>query len=129
LDLAWRREVLKTSVWVLLSMAVTGREGFNGNRNQQNYRSTMEHGKVKLGRRSCFRSVENFGKWIEWLLTGKVRQACRCEGPCHERGEKERGAAVLFAISKEFGKSVDWLLTGKAFVEPKKRVTKDPTEL
>jgi len=46
-----------------------------------------------------------------------------------ERGEKEPGAAVLLAISKEFGKSVDWLLTGKAFVEPKKRVTKDPTEL
>ena len=42
-----------------------------------------------------------------------------------ERGEKEPGAAVLLAISKEFGKSVDRLLTGKAFVEPKKRVTKD----
>ena len=46
-----------------------------------------------------------------------------------ERGEKEAGAAVLLAISQTFGKSVDWLLTGKAFVEPKKRVTKDPTEL
>ena len=46
-----------------------------------------------------------------------------------ERGEKEPGAAVLLAVSREFGKSVDWLLTGKAFVEPKKRVTKDPTEL
>jgi transcriptional regulator with XRE-family HTH domain len=45
-----------------------------------------------------------------------------------ERGEKEAGAAVLLAISREFGKSVDWLLTGKAFVEPKKRVTKDLTE-
>jgi transcriptional regulator with XRE-family HTH domain len=46
-----------------------------------------------------------------------------------ERGEREAGAAVLLAISREFGKSVDWLLTGKAFVEAKKRVTKDPTEL
>jgi hypothetical protein len=35
----------------------------------------------------------------------------------------------FFAISKEFGKSVDWLLTGKTFVEPKKRIPKDPSEL
>ena len=49
LDPAWRREVLKTIVRVLLSVAVTGREGFNGNRNQPNYLSTMERGKVKIG--------------------------------------------------------------------------------
>jgi hypothetical protein len=35
LDLVWRREVLKTSVRALLSVSVTGREGFNGNQNQQ----------------------------------------------------------------------------------------------
>ena len=42
--------MLKTSVRALLSVAVTGREeGFNGNRNQPNYLSTMEHGKVEIG--------------------------------------------------------------------------------
>jgi hypothetical protein len=30
LDLAWRREVVKTSVRALLSVTVTGREGVNG---------------------------------------------------------------------------------------------------
>ena len=50
LDLAWRREVLKTSVRALLSVACyrQGR-GFNGNRNQPNSLSTMEHDKVKIG--------------------------------------------------------------------------------
>ena len=36
---------------------------------------------------------------------------------------------VLLAISREFGESLDWLLTRMAFVEPRKRVAKDPTEL
>jgi hypothetical protein len=50
LDPAWRREVVNTSVRALLSVAVTGREeGFNGNRNQQNSLSTMEHGKEEIG--------------------------------------------------------------------------------
>jgi hypothetical protein len=57
IGLAWRREVLKTSVRVLRSVAVTGREGVNGNRNQRNSLSTME-------------SVGSFGNSIEWLLTG-----------------------------------------------------------
>jgi hypothetical protein len=33
-NLARRREVVKTSVQALLSVAVTGKEGVNGNRNQ-----------------------------------------------------------------------------------------------
>jgi hypothetical protein len=71
LDLAWRREVLKTSVRALLSVAVTGREeGFNGNRNQQNSLSTMEPGKVEIGADILLRISREFGKSIEWLLTG-----------------------------------------------------------
>ena len=45
LDLAWRREVVKTSVERRFPWLVTGRkDGFNRNRNQQNYLSTMENG-------------------------------------------------------------------------------------
>ena len=70
LALAWRREVLKTSVRALRSVAVTGREGFHGNRNQQNSLSTMEPGKVEIGAEILLRISPEFGKSIEWLLTG-----------------------------------------------------------
>jgi hypothetical protein len=71
LDLAWRREVLKTSVRALLSVACyrQGR-GFNGNRNQPNSLSTMEHGKVEIGAEILLRISREFAKNIEWLLTG-----------------------------------------------------------
>ena len=70
-DLAWRREVLKTSVRALRSVAVTGREeGFNGNLNQRNSLSTMEHGKAEIGAEILLRISPEFGKSIEWLLTG-----------------------------------------------------------
>jgi hypothetical protein len=50
---------------------VTGREqGFNGNRNQQNSLSTVEHGKVKIGAEILLPISREFGKSIEWLLTG-----------------------------------------------------------
>jgi hypothetical protein len=54
LDLAWRREVLKTSIRALLSVAVTGREGFNGNQNQQRAISSKRgigYREESLGRR------------------------------------------------------------------------------
>ena len=41
--------MLKTTVRALLSVAVTGREQGNGNWNQRNSLSTMEHGKVEIG--------------------------------------------------------------------------------
>ena len=41
--------MVKTSIRALPSVPVTGREGFNGNRNQQNSLSTMERGKVEVG--------------------------------------------------------------------------------
>ena len=47
-----------------------GEEGFNGNRNQQNYLSTMERGKVKLGAEILRPISREFGKSIEWLPTG-----------------------------------------------------------
>jgi hypothetical protein len=66
-----RREVLKTSVRALLSVAVPSREErFNGNRNQQNSLSPMEHGKVEIGAEILLRISREFGKSIEWLLTG-----------------------------------------------------------
>jgi hypothetical protein len=69
LALAWRREVLKTSVRALRSVAVTGREeGFNGNRNQQSSLSTMEPGKVEIGAEILLPIGREFGKSIEWLL-------------------------------------------------------------
>jgi hypothetical protein len=71
LDFAWRREVVKTSVRVLPSVAVTGREEvFNGNRNQPNYLSTIEHGKVEVGAEILLRPSRKFGNSIEWLLAG-----------------------------------------------------------
>ena len=37
----------------------------------QNYLSTMEHGKVQIGAEILLRISQEFGKTIEWLLTGK----------------------------------------------------------
>jgi hypothetical protein len=71
LDLAWRREVLNTCVRVVRSVAVTGREGVNGNRNQPNSLSTMEHGKVEIGSEILLRISREFARNIEWLLTGE----------------------------------------------------------
>jgi hypothetical protein len=62
--------VVKTSVRALFSVAVTGREGVNGNRNQRNSLSTMEHGKVEIGAEILLRISRRFGNSIEWLLTG-----------------------------------------------------------
>ena len=36
----------------------------------QNYLSTMEHGKVQIGAEILLRISQEFGKSIEWLLTG-----------------------------------------------------------
>lgn len=37
----------------------------------QNYLSTMEHGKVEIGAAILLRISHEFGKSIEWLLTGE----------------------------------------------------------
>jgi transcriptional regulator with XRE-family HTH domain len=36
----------------------------------QNYLSTTEHGTVEIRVRSCFGISREFGKSVEWLLTG-----------------------------------------------------------
>jgi len=57
----------RRSPWLL-----TGRkEGFSGNRNQQNYLSTMERGKVEIGAEILLRISREFAKSVEWLLTGE----------------------------------------------------------
>ena len=38
----------------------------------QNYLSTMEHGKVQIGAEILLRISQEFGKSIEWLLTGEL---------------------------------------------------------
>ena len=40
--------------------------GINGNRNQRNSLSTMEHGKVEIGTEILLRISREFGKSIEW---------------------------------------------------------------
>jgi len=37
----------------------------------QNYLSTMEHGKVEIGSEILLRVSREFGKSMEWLLTGR----------------------------------------------------------
>ena len=37
----------------------------------QNYLSTMEHGKVQIGAEILLRISREFGKSLEWLLTGE----------------------------------------------------------
>ncbi len=39
----------------------------------QNYLSTVEHGKVEVGAEILLRIAREFGKTIEWLLTGADR--------------------------------------------------------
>ena len=58
--------MVKTNVWALISVSVTGREGFNGNRSQPNYPSTVEHGKVEIGAEVLLRISREFAKNIEW---------------------------------------------------------------
>jgi hypothetical protein len=66
----WKKES-ETSVWALLSVVCYRRkERFNGNRNQPNSLSPMEHGKVEIGAEILLRISPEFGKSIEWLLTG-----------------------------------------------------------
>jgi hypothetical protein len=69
LDPTWKREVLKTIVRMMRSVAGTGREGFNGNGNQLSLRS--KRGKVKMEAEILLRISREFGRNVEWLLTGQ----------------------------------------------------------
>ena len=71
LDLAWRGEVVKTSVRSLLFVALTGREkglteiGLSGILSPR-----WNTAKLKFGAEILLRIGREFGKSIEWLLTG-----------------------------------------------------------
>ena len=71
MDPTWKREVLKTIVRMMRSVAGTGREGIDGNGNQPNYLSAVERGKVKMEAEILLRISREFVKSVEWLLTGK----------------------------------------------------------
>ena len=43
----------------------------------QNYLSTMERGKVQIGSEILLRISREFGKSIEWLLTGEDQTSAR----------------------------------------------------
>ena len=43
----------------------------------QNYLSTMERGKVQIGSEILLRISREFGKSIEWLLTGEDQKSTR----------------------------------------------------
>jgi transcriptional regulator with XRE-family HTH domain len=45
----------------------------------QNYLSTMERGKVQIGSEILLRISREFGKSIEWLLTGEDKKSTREE--------------------------------------------------
>ena len=71
-DLAWRREVVKTSVRGPLRVAVTGREkGLLEIGISRIPLFLMERGKVEIGAEILLRISREFGKSIEWLLTGQ----------------------------------------------------------
>lgn len=63
--------MLKTIVRMMRSVAGTDREGFSGNRNQPNYLSAVERGKVKMEAEILFRINREFVKSVEWMLTGE----------------------------------------------------------
>ena len=46
----------------------------------QNYLSTMELGKVQIGAEILLRISREFGKSIEWLLTGEDHKSTRQDG-------------------------------------------------
>lgn len=72
--------VRKVSVdWVAVGRRLRELRGFDMTQQQfarrigvsQNYLSTMEHGKVEIGAEILLRIAVEFGKTIEWLLTGQ----------------------------------------------------------
>ena len=63
--LSWKTSAHAAALWQYRQG-----KGVNGNRNQQNSLSTMEHGKVEIGAEILLRISREFGKSIEWLLTG-----------------------------------------------------------
>jgi len=65
--------------WRLLGRRIRELRGFDMTQEEfahrigvsQNYLSTMEHGKVEIGAEILLRISREFGKSLEWLLTGQ----------------------------------------------------------
>jgi len=66
--------------WKLVGRRIRGLRGFDMTQEEfarrigvsQNYLSTMEHGKVEIGAVILLRISQEFGKSLEWLLTGET---------------------------------------------------------
>ena len=66
--------------WKLVGRRIRELRGFDMTQHEfarrvgvsQNYLSTMEHGKVEIGAEILLRIGREFGKSIEWLLTGEA---------------------------------------------------------
>lgn len=64
--------------WKLVGRRIRALRGFDMTQEEfarrigvsQNYLSTMEHGKVEIGAVILLRTSREFGKSLEWLLTG-----------------------------------------------------------
>jgi transcriptional regulator with XRE-family HTH domain len=64
--------------WVAVGRRIRELRGFDMTQEEfahrigisQNYLSTVEHGKVEVGAEILLRIAREFGKSIEWLLTG-----------------------------------------------------------
>ena len=67
--------------WMLVGRRIRELRGFDMTQEEfarrigisQNYLSTVEHGKVEVGAEILLRIACEFGKTIEWLLTGEDR--------------------------------------------------------
>jgi transcriptional regulator with XRE-family HTH domain len=72
---------LVTVDWVAVGRRIRELRGFDMTQEEfahrigisQNYLSTLEHGKVEVGAQILLRIAREFGKTIEWLLTGEDR--------------------------------------------------------
>ncbi len=68
--------------WIAVGRRVRELRGFDTNQGEfaakvgisQAYLSNVEHGKVEVGAEILLRIAREFGKTIEWLLTGEDRK-------------------------------------------------------
>jgi transcriptional regulator with XRE-family HTH domain len=78
-----RKAIVKfvTVDWVAVGRRIRELRGFDMTQEEfarrtgisQNYLSTVEHGKVEVGAEILLRIARDFGRTMEWLLTGEDR--------------------------------------------------------
>jgi len=76
-----RKAIVKfaTVDWVAVGRRIRELRGFDMTQEEfarrtgisQNYLSTVEHGKVEVGAKILLRIAREFGRTMEWLLTGE----------------------------------------------------------